>query len=123
MKTRKMHTPISPMIRKPRLKISFMMLKIVNRLLLLKLSICSARYQILRLPGMFNIRFSIKITRAFRALVHVICLSCRLGRIDSLEADIVRLIKSLDNVTRNEISDGLFAVLDAVCDVIACSLV
>lgn len=55
------------------------------------------------------------IARAFKALVHVVSLSCRLGRIDTLEADIVRLIKSLDNVTRNEISDGLFAVLDSVC--------
>ena len=56
--------------------------------------------------------------RRFKALVQRIVLSCKISKLDAILPSLSDLLSAMDNVTRNEASDGLNLVLDAVCHII-----
>ena len=56
--------------------------------------------------------------RRFRALVQVVVISCKLNKLESLGSKLDDLFTIMDSVTRNEASDGLNQVLDAVCAIV-----
>lgn len=51
----------------------------------------------------------------FKTSVHICVLSCKLGRTDHLGEMLDTLFSSMASATRNEASEGLNEVMDAVC--------